>query len=268
MPVRIRVELEPEQPTAVPPPQNAPAVNAAFLAAIRATDKGLATALHNAPRYKPFTLTPLLDHQDATPTDPGQPARFEVGLLADELTAPVLTALHGRARIRVGTTGYRVAEVGVVAAASYEALAHSAATRNRWSFTLITPVSFATAANEGVRRERPWPDPDRIFTNLANRWDTFAGDVCLPLAAGDLIRDNLETTAGTLRLVPHLVKAPDIHRQGSVGEVTFRAASATGAPAEAVRAVDALATFANTAGFGDRTALGMGYVRLHQAGLP
>ncbi|WP_424187668.1 CRISPR-associated endoribonuclease Cas6 [Actinokineospora sp. G85] len=262
MPVRIRVDLAPEQPTAIPPPQNAPAVNGAFLAAIRDANPALASALHDAPRYKPFTLTPLLDGRDRTPTEPGIPARFEVGLLADELTAPVLAALHTRARHRVGSTTYRTEDVTVLSAQDYPTIARAATQVVRWSFTLLTPVSFATAADQGARREHPWPTPERVFANLADRWDTFAGPAHLPDSVRHTIEDHLETVGGAVRLTRHLVKTPNIHRTGAVGTVTYAVADPKSVPPKAVFALNALATFATTAGFGDRTALGMGYVRL------
>lgn len=263
MPVRIRVDLIPDQPTAVPPPQNAPAVNAAFLAAVRAEDPDLAAALHDAPRYKPFTLTPLLDLHDRTPTQPGAPARFEIGLLVDELTAPLLAALHAGGRHRIGKTTYRTGDVSVLSAQDYPSIAQAAAQATRWSFTLITPVSFATAADQGARREHPWPIPERVFTNLADRWNAFAGLARLPSATHHTIHNHLETVDGTLHLTRHLVKTPDIHRTGAVGTVSYRIADPHTVPTEVIPALNALTTFATTAGFGDRTALGMGHIRLN-----
>lgn len=262
MPVRIVVRLTPEHPRATPPPHNAPAVNAAFLKAISEFDPALAKALHDGPKYKPFTLTPLLGDHDTTPTTPGTAARFEIALLTDGLTGPILGALTEQDSYQIGTAHYRSAGVALDAVMPYEALAGAASPRTQWSFRLVTPVSFATAAGDGVRRQRPWPDAVRVFTNLADRWDTFAGPVALPESARAVINNHLETSGGDLRIVDHLVKTPNIYRRGARGTVEYRIAEPKTAPTEAIHAVDALATFAEYAGFGDRTAVGMGHVRL------
>lgn len=266
MPVRIVVRLEPVRAEAVPPPHTGPAVNAAFLDAVRDTDPDLGAALHDSPRYKPFTLTPLLDDRDGAPSVAGRAVRFEVGLLVDGHTATVLGALKAREGYVVGATEYRTTEVSIVALASFEDLAHQARPQAAWGFRLLTPVSFATARDEGARRERPWPEPARVFGNLAQRWDRFAGEVGLPGAAHLAIEQHLETAGGQVRIVEHLVESSQAdrragYRHGSVGRVSYRLAAPDSVPDEGKLALDALAAFAPFAGFGDRTAYGMGYVR-------
>lgn len=273
MPVRLVVRLEPTQPEAIPPRQTGPAINAAFLAAVRDADSGLATALHDSPRYKPFTLTPLLDDRDGAPSTPGVAARFEVGLLVDEHTATVLSALQARPRYLVADTEYRTADVGIVAIASFEDLAHQARPCGSWGFRLLTPVSFATARDEGPRRERPWPEPVRVFRNLAQRWNSFAGEVALPEQVHTVIDQHLETAGGQVRIVEHLIEPSQRdrragYRHGCVGRVSYRLANPGSAPEEGKLALDALAGFADFAGFGDRTANGMGYVQLQPAPSP
>ncbi|MGH3911663.1 MAG: CRISPR system precrRNA processing endoribonuclease RAMP protein Cas6, partial [Pseudonocardiaceae bacterium] len=265
MPVRIVVRLDPARPEAVPPPHTGPAVNAAFLDAVRDADSGLAAVLHDSPRYKPFTLTPLLDDRDCAPSAPGSSARFEVGLLVDGHTATVLGALQARPGYVIGETEYRTAEVSVDAIASFEDLAHQARPRAAWGFRLLTPVSFATVRDEGPRRERPWPEPVRVFRNLAQRWNTFACGVTLPEQVHTVIEQHLETSGGQVRIVEHLIEPSQRdrragYRHGTVGRVSYRLAGPGSAPEEGKLALDALAAFACFAGFGDRTANGMGYV--------
>jgi len=267
MPVRIVVRLEPARPEAVPPRQTGPAVNAALLAAVREVDPELATALHDSPRYKPFTLTPLLDDRDNAPSAPGAAARFEVGLLIDEHTATVLGALQARPSHLIGETEYRTADVSIAAIASFEDLAYRACPRGSWGFRLLTPVSFATARDEGPRRERPWPEPVRVFRNLAQRWNSFACEVALPEQVHTVIDQHLETAGGQVRIMEHLIEPSQRdrragYRHGSVGRVSYRLADPANAPEEGKLALDALARFADFAGFGDRTANGMGHVQL------
>jgi CRISPR-associated endoribonuclease Cas6 len=265
MPVRIMVALTPEHDRAVPPPHTGPAVYAAFLGAVRERSPRLSAVLHDSVRYKPFTLTPLLDERDRAPTEAGA-TRFEIGLLSDELTGPVLGALTGMERVRVGRTWYRPDSPDVVSAVPYLELALTAEPVVEWSFRLLTPVGFASARDEPVRRQRPWPDPVRVLRNLAARWDTFAGDVALPPDTVAVLSDHVEVVGGDLRIVEHLVEpgkrdSPAGYLRGSVGTVRYRLADAHRVPAEIRLALDALAGFAEFAGFGDRTAMGMGYVR-------
>ena len=265
MPVRLTVTLKSVHVRAVPPHHTGPAVYAAFLNAVAAAHPTLSAALHDAPKYKPFTLTPLLDAEDNAPRTPGGPARFEVGLLAEELTGPVFGALADHVQYRIGNTQFRMADVSITSAQSYETLAQQADSHASWDFRLVTPVSFATAKEQGPRRQQPWPDPVRVLHNLADRWNTFAG-VALPPQVWDVISNHVEVSAGQLRIVEYLVEpgrrgAPAGYRKGSVGTVSYRLASAESVAAPILRAVDALASFAEWAGFGDRTAIGMGHVR-------
>ncbi|MGH3623677.1 MAG: CRISPR system precrRNA processing endoribonuclease RAMP protein Cas6 [Sciscionella sp.] len=267
VPVRIRVALTPLLEWTVPPPHTGPAVYAALLRAVSAQQPVLSAVLHDTDGYKPFTITPVLNAHDGAVRTAGESARFEVALLADELTAAVLGGLQGYSRYRIGTTEYRVDEVAVSAAASYAELARGASTTaSEWQFRLLTAVGFATAKDEGARRHRPWPDPVRVLGNLAERWDAFAGEVVLPAGLQDAVAEHAEAVAGELRIVEHLVKParspqPAVYGRGCTGTVTYRLAVARAVPAEIRRALDALATFADYAGFGDRTAVGMGHVR-------
>ena len=87
MPVRIVVHLLPSGPRSpVPPLHTGPAVYAAVLAAVRASDPTLATAIHERPRYKPLALSPLLDADDRPATAGSSGLRIEIGVLVDELT--------------------------------------------------------------------------------------------------------------------------------------------------------------------------------------
>jgi CRISPR-associated endoribonuclease Cas6 len=265
------VLLEPTSATAVPPPQTGPAVNAAFLKAVDSLDPALAKELHDCPRYKPFTVSPVLGEDGRAPTVPGQPARFAVSLLADRYLAVVLAALHAQSAlpVQIARTAYRV--VGVeVRTRSYADLADRArADPVEWTFELLSAVGFATSLGDGARREHPWPDADRVFGNLARRWAAFGTDAPLPAGVGAAITDHLETVDGCVSIVRHLVlpgqRNPDHRfRRGSVGTVRYRLAAPDGLPADVRAAVDALAAFAEYAGFGDRTAMGMGHVRLRR----
>ena len=274
MPTRLVVRLETERANAVPPPHTGPAIHAAFLRAVGGSDQKLAAGMHDDRKHKSFSLTPLLDDHDHPPTRPGVPARFEVGLLRDEDIVPVLAALAAPRRWRIGTTGYRATSVEAVASASYEELALEARVSRQWSFDLLTPVGFGTARQDGVRRSVSWPDPARVLTLLAARWNRFAGrHVALPDDIAHVVGEHLQVNGGTLRVVPHLVEPnqrthPTGYRHGSIGTMSYEVVAANDVPVETLRALDALANFADYAGCGDRTAVGMGYVRHRPTSTP
>jgi CRISPR-associated endoribonuclease Cas6 len=272
VPTRIAVRLSPAHRRAIPPQHTGPAIHAVLLGAVRRADPALAAHLHDSPKFKCFTLTPLLRADDDTPPrTPGEPARFEIGLLDDTHTAMILSALAGTETVEVGRTTYHLDAVDLTTTTSYPELAAQTRPATSWEFDLLTPVSFATPRDQGPRKQLPWPDATRVFTNLADRWDTFSPHgFAMPPDARTAIDEHLEVDAGAVHLVEHLVEPsrrehPDGYRRGSVGRVTFRLAMAKQLPEVAHHAVAALAQFAGYAGMGDRTAMGMGYTRHRRA---
>jgi CRISPR-associated endoribonuclease Cas6 len=218
--------------------------------------------MHEQHRYKPYTVTPLLNEQRQALGKQTCPVWFEVGLLSDELATPVLAALETAPGFRIGRNFYENAKVSVPIAATYEQMATTAHDTTRWDFSLITPSGFATAADEGARREIPWPDPARVFANLGRRWAHFAPDTPLPDDLDAAVARSIEIADFDVRLTSYLVKLGEPPRHGAVGNIAYRIAGATRLPDALISGVNALAHYAQYAGFGDRTAMGMGYVKL------
>jgi hypothetical protein len=108
--------------------------------------------------------------------------------------------------IRIGSALYRTAKVTVPMSVTYEEIASEAGTATAWKFTLATPTSFATAADEGPRREIPWPDPARAFANLARRWCYFAPGAPLPEDTGTVIQSHIEVADFDIRMARFPVK--------------------------------------------------------------
>ncbi|MEX5637261.1 CRISPR system precrRNA processing endoribonuclease RAMP protein Cas6 [Parafrankia sp. FMc2] len=256
--------LEPVSPGALPPPHTGPGVAAAVLAALARRHPDLATRLHDALPPKPYTLTPLLDERDQPPRATSTKVRFEVGLLADELFAPVYEALLTEPVWRVGRTEYRPVAVEPRMPASYAALAAQTTAATEVGFRLVTPVGFSTAKEEGARRQRVFPQPEWVFRALAARWQAFAaapgGGLDLPDSLGRAVEEHLEVVGCELRVAEHLVKPKVPPARGCVGTVRYGLAEPARVPADARHALDLLATFATYAGVGDRTTLGMGHV--------
>jgi CRISPR-associated endoribonuclease Cas6 len=266
MPARIAVALRPAVAGALPPPQTGPAVSFGLLAAVR--DAGfpdLAADLHDMRPPKPYAVTPLLDETHRPPGRHSRQARFDVGVLTDELVAPILAAVHARDRWTIATTDYVPdgdADGGAVrltAVETYPELLAAARPRTSWSFRLLTPTTVVTGLREGVRRSRPLPEPDWLFGSLANRWQAGAGeDAPLPAELIPAIEDHLEVVDANIRIAAHLVQGGQPPLRGSVGTVTYGLARPGAVPPAVRRALDALARFAGYAGLGDRTNVGMG----------
>ncbi|WP_396911962.1 CRISPR system precrRNA processing endoribonuclease RAMP protein Cas6 [Mycolicibacterium sp.] len=261
MPARIIVHLEPagERPP-VPPPHTGPAVNAAFLAALRDTGEAdLSSALHDTRPPKPFALTPLLDERDRRANASSKQVRFEIGILADSLTAPVLQALATTGDVRVARCQYRIAAVELAGAEPYPELLAAAAPADRWTLRIATPVAFFTAREEGARRVRPFPEPEWVFSVLYRKWNAFAPNAALDEATPQIITQNLEIADYRLAMAEHLLKAGVPPVRGSLGQVAYRIADTRRATPDARAGVDALVRFSAYAGIGDRTTIGMGY---------
>lgn len=259
MPARIVVHLA-RGPETVPPPHTGPAVNAAFLAALRnAGEAELASAMHTTKPPKPYALTPLIDERNRRTEASSASARFEVGVLADPLTGRVLQALTSTESVRVARCLYQVVKVELVAAEPYPVLLKSARPTDRWTLDIRTPVAYSTAREEGARRIRPFPEPEWVLGDLYRRWHAFAPHTPLSDGVPEAIERHLEVADYRLTMAPHLVKAGVPMVRGSIGTITYRLAD-PGRLSGTVRAgVDALLAFGAYAGIGDRTVVGMGY---------
>lgn len=262
MPARIIVHLEPAggRPP-VPPPHTGPAVNAAFLAVLRDTGEGdLSSALHDTRPPKPFALTPLLDERDRRAGAAGKRVRFEIGVLADSLTAPVLQALAATGDVRVARCQYKIAAVDLAGVEPFPDLLAGAAPADRWTLRIATPAAFFTAREEGARRVRPFPEPEWVFSDLYRKWNAFAPDAALDEATPQIITQNLEITGYQMTMAEHLLKAGVPPVRGGIGQIAYRIADSRRTTPEARAGMDALVRFSAYAGIGDRTTIGMGYV--------
>jgi CRISPR-associated endoribonuclease Cas6 len=171
-------------------------------------------------------------------------------------------ALEATPQLRIGRGSYRNVKATVQMSATYENLVVRTPVGTTWEFGIVTPSGFATAAVEGPRREIPWPEPGRVFASLARRWAYFAPAMRFPEGLDTVIHAGIEVTDFDLRLASYVVKSGEPPRRGAVGRVTYRLAGTQSLPASVISSVNALAGYAEYAGFGDRTAMGMGYVRL------
>ncbi|MFF0520685.1 CRISPR system precrRNA processing endoribonuclease RAMP protein Cas6 [Actinomadura nitritigenes] len=236
-------------------------MNAAFLAALRDSGGGgLSSALHEARPPKPFALTPLLDERNRRASAASKEVRFEVGVLADALTGPILQAFAAVGTVRVARCLYRVTGLELVGAEPYPELLADARPVNRWTLQIHTPVAFFTAREEGVRRVRPFPEVEWVFADLYRKWNAFTSEAALGEGVAETVTQNLEVADYRLTMAEHLLKANVPLVRGSVGQVVYQVADARRSSAEAQAGLDALVRFSAYSGIGDRTTIGMGYV--------
>jgi CRISPR-associated endoribonuclease Cas6 len=267
VPARIVVRLQADSSGALPPPQTGPAVAAAVLAAIAKIDAALADHLHDGPPPKPYRLTPLLDEHHRPPRRSSQQVRFEVGILVDALFARFHQALSGATTWRIGQTTYQAAGIDLVALQPYPDLASETVPASSWGFQLVTPCAFGTAREEGARRQRVFPEPEWVFTSLAQRWRAngpelrTADGAAFDLAgAVEAAEQNLQVVEFELRTAEHLVKPRVPPLRGAVGTVRYALAEAGSVSTDARHALSTLAAYATYTGLGDRTTVGMGHV--------
>jgi CRISPR-associated endoribonuclease Cas6 len=283
VPVRIVVDLSPSgRHVPVPPPHTGPAVYYAVLDVLRSSAGGgvWAAAVHDSASHKvgafphkQIACTSLLDEHDRLATVDSHRVRFEVGVLVDELTAPLLVALKEADGVRIARCRYRIADLGLVAAQPYQELRDSADPGARWwPLTLLTPAAFESSKQEGARRLRTLPEPEWVFGSLLARWQTLAAYVPLAEGTAETIASHLAVADWSLRRSEHLVLPADAGKgrkeliwSGSIGAVTYRLADADSVAPPVRASVDALARFAAYAGVGDRTNVGMGFVRASTA---
>jgi len=265
VPARIVVTLRTESGRpSQPPPHTGPAVAAAFLLAIKKIDPRTAAQLHDEPPPKRYTTTPLLGEDGAPARLASTETRFEVGVLTDSLFAPIYTALTADEPWRIDRVAYQRAATDIRAVVTYPDLLSQARPESRWAFRRVTPTGFSTAKEQGVRRSRPLPDPERIFGSLLARWRALA-DTPLPETLPSTIAHHLEIVDCELTVAKHLVKPGAPLARGCRGTVSVALAEPERVPPGDRRALDALAAFAAFAGLGDRTTVGMGHaVRLTQ----
>ncbi|OLT37828.1 hypothetical protein BJF79_28930 [Actinomadura sp. CNU-125] len=208
---------------------------------------------------KAYTLTPLLDERNRRADASSKRVRFEVAVLQDELVGRVLGAVTKLDEVRVARCRYRVEALGTTVE-TYRELCEATRPETHWVFKICTPVAFFTARDEGVRRVRPFPEAEWVFSDLYRRWTVFVPDVPLDASVQEAIVGNLEVDEHRLTTTAHLLKAGAPLTHGSVGTVGYRLADSRRVSTEARTSLDALARFALYAGIGDRTNIGMGHV--------
>jgi hypothetical protein len=242
--IRWRIHIDMVEPAAVRPRHLRAA--AAFLA----EDSGTP---HDASR-KPFTILPLFE-------DGSDSVALELTTLTEA------SAVHVKQTVRaLVASGGRVGHLGpdadavirssdaveVLDTTSYEELLDQASAANLHRMRFLTPATFA---NE------PFPTGRRVYGHLRGVWDTFAPEECrFRLDLADVAVRDFELSAGFV-VDGHRDRRGrfvDVERLGSIGWAVYD----VGAYADVDRRrLSALAAFADFAGAGGGTSMGLGVTR-------
>ena len=235
-----------------------------FRSLIGARDPGLATELHGAARFKPFTLW-AGRRFDASPEQAEQ-ARGALALRVTSVSPRLSTFLteHGPARwstLRLGDQYFKpIVRRWLPDPATWRGRERFDALSNRWMtgpavrprvrLTFVAPTAF-----RGEHGNTLFPHGRLVFGSLARKWNANAPE---SLALDHAIVEGL--IAGVRETAHHVwtVPASAFEESGFVGHCEYVVDRR--APREVAAALRLLSDFAFYAGVGLRTGWGMGQV--------
>lgn len=240
------------------------AAHAALLRAIAARDAALAETLHAEGQTRPFTCSPLRGKraQGAVLPEASYTLRYttltaEVAAVMPDLFAAGQTLELDEARFVIERATRDSKEHPWAAQTDYETLAAP------WLLARTTPakrieLSFASpTAFRSQGKAQIFPLPEWVFGSLLDKWNTFA-----PLALPDETRRFAAEclAASRIRLSSRAApfKSEGAVKFGAVGDVTY---AALNQDRYWLSLINLLADFAQFAGVGTSTALGMGQCR-------
>ncbi|WP_414565139.1 MULTISPECIES: CRISPR system precrRNA processing endoribonuclease RAMP protein Cas6 [unclassified Anabaena] len=223
--------------TAPLPPTLGRAIHAQCFQWFANTDPALAQHLHQQENV-PFTL----GIRYLTP----KKMQLRITLLKQELLAPLLWGLHINLGGEIMLTGVpcRLGKsIDISQASSFTELAQLP-TQNTIELKFLSPTSFKQAG-----KVQPFPLPELVFGSLWRRWNAFAPpELKFPAVEWD-------AQVSAFELKTYALKLEAGAEIGAEGWVKYRFLDS-----EQARIATVLAHFANFAGVGRKTAMGMGQV--------
>lgn len=157
-------------------------VRAAFLSMLRKHDDALAKRLHEGIHMRPYSTTPLrsvkgqrFERDNRTGVifiQKGQMAKFNIGSLTIRLGGELVNILlheFPNTEFKLGQIPFRVARINVEQIDPVTCLEHPKNIR-KFRLGFRTPTFFNISGSSIVCR---FPEPIRIFGNLASLWNTF-----------------------------------------------------------------------------------------------
>lgn len=281
MPLSLIISLVPRWDSQVPR-TSGHLTHGAFFKILAARNGPLAERLHalDSPTL-PFSVSELIgtggQHEGRRQVGEGRHYCIRITSLDTELSRELLAMERSPPpEVSLSRLPFRVL------GATTEPRSHSWAGRASWDELVGTGVRRAagrrlhlefaspTSFRDG-HHNTPLPVPHLVFGSLADKWQAFAPEPLRGLT--DTLAPSHEDwheRARTLdrqlhvaryRLQTRLLEYPEYRRVGFVGQVEFELGQGLDRGAQA--AAHTLAAFAQFAGIGDKTPMGMGQVRLH-----
>lgn len=248
-------------------------LRAFFYDTIRSVSPALFDILHQGDGLKPFTISPLLRQRmpqgisrQASPASVYR-IRFTVltaalyqavveGLLKRCQTAPVLPLGHQTLEIQqilfTQENGSRASSM------SYEGLCESPPQR-QFLMRFLSPTGFRMGIGN-----LPFPLPTSVYRSLWEKWQRFA-----PSSLG-MDKEILKTVERSVFPAHHILRTRILRPEGPIPQVGFvgvcRFAILGEVSKEEERCLAVLSQFANYAGVGRKTTVGMGQVMVSTGG--
>ena len=174
MPIEVTPELVTET-AAWLPSYTGHLVRAVVLGIVHTSNSSMAGALHEANKPKPYSVTSLNFRSTARTTDSysidsSYPATFKVRFLEDEYASDFLSSLKRNDTINFGGTNFRVIRIHV-RTLSYQALVNQTNEADVFQLIFKSPTYLASKMS-GFHYL--FPEPVRLFLNLAKLWNRFA----------------------------------------------------------------------------------------------
>jgi CRISPR-associated endoribonuclease Cas6 len=230
------------------------ALHAQIINWISTVDENIARQIHNS-QVSPLTVSGLLSRSDPNKVQAGREMNFRVGLMDGRILPPLLQALNQVEKDTLYLTEFPFKIKQVLAMpdnnstaqfSTYEDLAKISQAHDQIELQFLSPTSF----KQGSQIIQPFPLPELVFNGLLRRWNVFAP----PSLRFQLTEWQGMIAAYDLKTQALKMKADEI---GSIGWIRYEFPNP-----EQARIATILAHFAQFAGIGRKTAMGMGQVRL------
>ena len=257
--------------------------HALFLDLVKQTDPTLSARLHNEPHYRPFTVSPLRGGQERR-TDlcikAGHIYRLRItlldgGVLWQDLSSHFLAAAG--TTLRLDDAEFLLHYIHTtptsdpIGWAGYTDWITLSNTKPRSNITIqfASPTAFSLSA----RNFALFPEPTLLWDSLMRTWNLHAPEVLRieKLALRKFVQQYVKINDYTLHTVA--LHYPKYAQKGFVGNCTYLVKDFSrlsngnkGEEDPCVQQLAALAQFAQYAGVGYKTTMGMGQARLLENG--
>ena len=231
------------------PPNPYRALHRNLLQWIRRADPDVATAIHDRPVRKPFTISALeQDHK--------RNLYWRIALLEDDLWEPLWSGVQASGELELDRTTWPVRWPDArITHRSYDFLVTRVQPSERITMAFHSPTAFRAG-----NLDSPLPEPYAVFHSWLSRWNDFAP------AHRRMSTELLEVARSTVAISSHRIQTRwhDMGHSrivGFVGQVTYAIVGARRLDQALVWQLNALADYAEFCGTGRKTTFGMGQTR-------